>query len=141
MMVALLLLPGCLFAQYGVLLDAAAGETPLSFGTAVRLVGAAWGSVVPTVSAEESRATLVDLGFRVPRRELGGPVTAAAFAQLLIQVSDMRTGLAYGLIPSAGRAHDWLQRIGVYEASLAPGALLGGPAAIRALSRLWELHE
>jgi len=126
------------FAQYGAILHAAAGEKELTVGSSLLLVGTAAGTLRPEVSADEARSALQKLGFRLPQSGDGAPITYGDFAFLITQAFDLRGSVAYGLFPGSGSAFDELQSRGLIPRGAQSGGPVSGQDALLLVRRLVE---
>jgi hypothetical protein len=125
-----------LFAQYGPILHAAAGQDPLSIGESIRLVGVASGSLRPEIGLEEARSTLQKLGVRLPKGADDSPITYGGFAFLLTQLFDLRSSITYSIFPGPRSAFKELRARGLVGSRMRSGQPLGGPDALLLLRRV-----
>jgi hypothetical protein len=125
-----------LFAQYGQILHAAAGQDPLSIGGAIRLLGVASGSLRPEIGPGEARSTLQKLGIRLPKSPDDSPITYGGYAFLVTQLFDLRGSIAYGLFPGPHSAFDELRARGMIPSRARPGQPVSGPDAVLLLRRV-----
>jgi hypothetical protein len=139
-LILFLAVPGSLCAQYGVILHAAATEQRLGVGDAIRLVGAAAGSLRPELAAAEARSTLARLGVRLPRAAEGDPITWGGYAWLLVQLFDVHGDAAYGLFPGPLTAFGVLRSLGLVPPNARSGDPVDGGDALLALRRLVQLQ-
>jgi hypothetical protein len=141
--VALLLIgvSGSLFAQYGVVLHAAAIEDPLSIGSAIRLLGVASGSLGPDGDVTQARATLAKLGVKVPANPDVSPISWSEFAYLIAQLFDLPASVAYGLLPGPWSAFDELRSRGLTPRDARPGDTVNGKDGLLVLRRLVHLKD
>jgi hypothetical protein len=137
---AALILGACVevYAQYGAILHAAVGETELTVGSAIRLVGTAAGTLRPEVGAEEARSSLQKLGFRLPQAPDSSPISYDGFAFLVTQIFDLRGSVAYGLFPGPLSAFDELQSRGLIPRGAHGGGPVSGQDALLLVRRLVE---
>ncbi len=137
---AALILGACVnvFAQYGAILHAAAGEKELSVGTSIRLVGAAAGTLRPEVGSDEARSALQKLGFRLPQAPDASAITYGGFAFLVTQLFDLRGSAAYVLFPGPRSAFDELASRGLIPRGTQSGGPISGLDALLLVRRLVE---
>ena len=127
-----------LFAQYGQVLHAAAGQEALSIGVSIRLLGVASGSLRPEIGADEARATLQKLRIRLPKGTDDTPITYGGYAFLVTQLFDLRGSLAYGLFPGPLSAFNELRARGWIPSLARSGQPISGPDALLLLRRILD---
>jgi hypothetical protein len=130
-----------LSAQYGPLVESAAGGPGPTVADCIRIVGAASGSLDPEARAEEARAELARLGFRLPRSPDGNRITCAEFAYLAAQLYDLPGGFAYRAFPGPRTAFKEAVRLGLLPPGARPGRALSGADLLFALRRLESLGK
>ncbi len=136
-----MLLAACAFAQYGPIVDQAAGEEALTVGTAIRLVGVSAGSFAPELGVEEARVSLVRLGIQVPRTANEGRITYGEFAFLLTQLFDQAGSLSARLIPGSRTSFRDLQDRGLIPLTARAGFTISGPDALLLQRRFLEARK
>lgn len=125
-----------LFAQYGQILHAAAGQDPLSTGESIRLLGVASGSLRPEIGLDEARTTLAKVGVRLPKSPDDFPITWGGYAFLVTQLFDLRSSIAYGLFPGPHSAFDELRARHLVPPRARSGQTLSGADAVLLLRRV-----
>jgi hypothetical protein len=137
LMMALCAATAPLHAQYGQLIDQAAGQEALTVGAALRLLGTAAGSLAPEASEPDAREALLRLGFTLPAPD-ERPVTCGELAYLLAQLFDIPASVSYRLLPGPATAFRQLQASGLMPASARSGQGVSGADALLILRRYLE---
>jgi len=127
-----------LSAQYGKIAEAAAGGEGPSVGESLLLVGAAAGSLEPELRAEDARAALGRLGFRLPRAADGERISWGDLAFLAAQLYDLPGGFAYRAFPSPRTAFKEALGLGLLPPGARPSDQVGGADLLFFLRRLEE---
>jgi hypothetical protein len=128
-----------LFAQYGVVLHAAATEDQLSIGSAIRLIGVVSGSLGPDSDVEQARSTLAKLGVKLPASPDVSPIAWADFAYLLAQLFDLPASVAYGVFPGPWSAFNELRSLGLAPRGARPGDTVNGQDGLLAVRHLVQM--
>ena len=137
LLIALLaLVTADLYAQYGAVLATAASQDPLTVGAALRLLGAASGSVAPELSGSDVRDTLGRLHVRVPREPDTSPITLGELCYVMSELFDLREGAVYGIAPGPRAAFEELYRRGLLSPHARAGQTISGPDALLLLDRV-----
>lgn len=112
-------------AQEGELINRAALESPLSFGTGAELVAALAGAVPSDqgVGPGDAVDVLRFLGYRLPDRGVDEHLSYGNFALLMMQAFDLRGGLRYEVFPTSAAAFEELRA----RSLLTPGVYAGTP--------------
>jgi hypothetical protein len=123
-------------AQYGSLVEGAAGGEGPTVGACILIVGAAAGSLEPEVRIDEARAALAKLGCRLPRAADDSRISYADFAYLVAQLYDLPGGFAYRAFPGPRTAFEEAARLGLLPPGAKPDGVLSGADLLFILRKL-----
>jgi hypothetical protein len=127
-----------LAAQSNTLIDTLLDAKEAAFGDAAYLVLSA-ARIIPENSTPSGAVwTLQARDLGVGGRSAAASITLGEYAFLIMKAFGMRGGIMYRIAPGPRYACRELAFLGVLEGNPAPNRRLGGPEAVRILSRLLE---